>query len=315
MSEYRLHVHPFCFFSPSSLFLFQLLYARLVCADGMDLGAKHHRGEDEEEEALKAQEDEEDDSGWRGECTALCPVIFKAVEKMKDHHDQGMQRDQENVHCEKHKVLLVIFSDTIVYPRAMMIHLPYTALTNTAVVSSIWLDTAAFGTFVNHLARLQLQALDVLPSGVSLWHGSRVGAHGSEMRCQGEEGQAVEEGAIHQAVGEALRRNQHDEQHDDLGKDDEKPGDDRTNDAAGISDEPHVVLSLMTGRKTLCGLQATGLPLDVPETWHWTSHPTAEMPSYLATLVLLAFARPLEAEKIRSCMDHANRGACSRLVF
>ncbi len=37
----------------------------------MDLGAKHHRGEDEEEEALKAQEDEEDDSGWRGEGTAL----------------------------------------------------------------------------------------------------------------------------------------------------------------------------------------------------------------------------------------------------
>ncbi len=37
----------------------------------MDLGAKHHRGEDEEEEALKAQEDEEDNSGWRGEGTAL----------------------------------------------------------------------------------------------------------------------------------------------------------------------------------------------------------------------------------------------------
>jgi len=37
----------------------------------MDLGAKHHRGEDEEEEGLKAQEDEEDDSGWRGEGTAL----------------------------------------------------------------------------------------------------------------------------------------------------------------------------------------------------------------------------------------------------
>lgn len=37
----------------------------------MDLGAKHHRGEDEEEEALKAQEDEEDDSGRGGEGTAL----------------------------------------------------------------------------------------------------------------------------------------------------------------------------------------------------------------------------------------------------
>lgn len=44
---------------------------RFICADGMDLGAKHHRGEDEEEEALKAQEDEEDDGGRRGEGTAL----------------------------------------------------------------------------------------------------------------------------------------------------------------------------------------------------------------------------------------------------
>lgn len=265
----------------------------------MDLGAKHHRGEDEEEEGLKAQEDEEDDSGWRGEGTALCPVILKAVEKMKDHHDQGMQRNQANVHCEKHKVLLVIFPDTIVYPRAMMIHLPYTAFTNTAVVSSIRLNAAALGTFVNHLAWLQLQALDVLLSGVALWHGSRVCAHGSEMRRQGEEGQAIEQGAVHQAVGEVLRWNQHEEQHDKLSKEDKKPGDDRTNDAAGISDEPHVVLSLMTGRKTLCGLLATGLPLDVPEARHWTSHPTTEMPSYLATLVLLAFARPTKAEKIQ----------------
>ncbi len=40
-------------------------------------------------------------------------------------------RSSFNTYCEKHKVLLVIFPDTIVYPRAMMIHLPYTALTNT----------------------------------------------------------------------------------------------------------------------------------------------------------------------------------------
>lgn len=43
----------------------------LVGTDGVDLGAEHHRGEDEEEEALKAQEYEEDDCCWRGEGTAL----------------------------------------------------------------------------------------------------------------------------------------------------------------------------------------------------------------------------------------------------
>ncbi len=43
----------------------------LVGTDGVDLGAEHHRGEDEEEEALKAQEYEEDDCCWRREGTAL----------------------------------------------------------------------------------------------------------------------------------------------------------------------------------------------------------------------------------------------------
>lgn len=43
----------------------------LIGTDGVDLGAEHHRGEDEEEEALKAQEYEEDDCCWRREGTAL----------------------------------------------------------------------------------------------------------------------------------------------------------------------------------------------------------------------------------------------------
>lgn len=43
----------------------------LVGTDGVDLGAEHHRGEDEEEETLKAQEYEEDDCCWRREGTAL----------------------------------------------------------------------------------------------------------------------------------------------------------------------------------------------------------------------------------------------------
>lgn len=27
-----------------------------------------------------------------------CPVIFKTVEEMEDHHDQSMERDECNVH-------------------------------------------------------------------------------------------------------------------------------------------------------------------------------------------------------------------------
>lgn len=106
----------------------------------------------------------------------------------------------------------------------------------------------------------------------------RVRAHGPEMRRQRQESQAVEQRAIHKAVGQVLRRNEHDEQDDEFGKEDEKPGDDRAHDAAGIFDEPHFVRPLMTGWKTLSGLQAVGLPLDVPEARYWSSHPTTEIP-------------------------------------
>lgn len=85
------------------------------------------------------------------------------------------------------------------------------------------------------------------------------------MRRQGEEGQAVEQGAIHKAVGQVLGWNEHDEQDHEIGEEDEKPGDDRAHDAAGILDEPHCDRLLMTGWKTRSGLQGVGLPLDVPE--------------------------------------------------
>lgn len=239
VSEYRPHVHPLSFFSPSSLFLFQLLYAGLVGTDGVDLGAEHHRGEDEEEEALKAQEYEEDDCCWRREGTALRPIIFKAVEEMEDHHDQRVERSECNVHCEKHKVLLVVLSNTVVDPGTVVVHLPYAAFANTAVVCSVRLDAAALGTFVDHLSWFQLKAFYVFLSGVSFWHGPRVSAHGPEVRGEGKEGQSVEQSPVHNTVHQVLGGQQHHKQHHKLSVKDQQPGDDGTHNAAGIPDEPH----------------------------------------------------------------------------
>lgn len=40
------------------------------------------------------------------EKTLTCPIIFKAVEEMEDHHDQRVQRNECNVHlCQKRKKL------------------------------------------------------------------------------------------------------------------------------------------------------------------------------------------------------------------
>lgn len=91
MAEHHLHIHPFRLFGPSSLLLLQLLNARLIATDGVNLSPKHDSGEDQKEERFKAEEDEEDDRRWWREVTALCPVFFKAEHKMKSHHDECME--------------------------------------------------------------------------------------------------------------------------------------------------------------------------------------------------------------------------------
>lgn len=42
-----------------------------------------------------------------------CPIIFKAVQKMENHHEQGMQRDECNVHLKCKERLKVTLSKTV----------------------------------------------------------------------------------------------------------------------------------------------------------------------------------------------------------
>lgn len=87
VTKHQLHIHPFGPFGPSSLLLLEMFDARLVGADGVDLGPKHDCGEDQKEETLEAEDDEEDDRCWGREVTALCPVFFKAEHKMEGNQD------------------------------------------------------------------------------------------------------------------------------------------------------------------------------------------------------------------------------------
>lgn len=91
MSKHNLHVHPFGLFCPTPLLLLELFDTRLVATDGVDLSPKHDSSEDQEEETLKAEEDEEDDSCWWGEVATLCPVFFKAENKVECNHDECME--------------------------------------------------------------------------------------------------------------------------------------------------------------------------------------------------------------------------------
>lgn len=186
-----------------------------------------------------------------------------------------MEGYQCNIHREEHKVLLVIFSDTVVHPGTVMIHLFDAAFAHTAVVSSVGFDAAALGTLVHHLSWFQLQALDEFFGGIPFGYGSRVCAHGLGVRGEGEERQPVEDEPVEKAVHDAFGRQQHDEHHHKLGVEDQEPGDGAAHDAAAVADEPHGV-GAAVGRwgGAVLGLQVAGLPLDVPGALRRALHPT-----------------------------------------
>lgn len=98
-------------------------------------------------------------------------------------------------------------------------------------------------------------------------------AHGPEVGRQSQKGEAVKDYTVHQAVREVLGWNQHDEQHDEVRKENKQPCDNATDYATGVPNKPHGALSVMTGRNTLHGLQAARLLLNVPEPRRWASHP------------------------------------------
>lgn len=104
----------------------------------------------------------------------------------------------------------------------------------------------------------------------------RVRAHGLGVRGEGQEGQAVEDDAVEQAVDHVLGGQQHDEHHHELGVEDQHPGDDAAHDAAAVADEPHGV-GAGAGRwgGAVLGPQVAGLPLDVPGAVRRALHPTA----------------------------------------
>lgn len=66
-------------------------------------------------------------------------------------------------------------------------------------------------------------------------------AHRPGMRGECKESKAVKDRPVEEAVGHILSGQQHDEHHHKLGVEDQEPGDDATNDAAAVADEPHGV--------------------------------------------------------------------------
>ena len=64
------------------------------------------------------------------------------------YEEKCVSRPQEHINQEEQKVLLVVVSNTVVYPRAVVVHTSHTSLTDAAVVALRGLDCLALFTFL-----------------------------------------------------------------------------------------------------------------------------------------------------------------------
>lgn len=56
-----------------------------------------------------------------------------------------------STHRKKNEVLLIVFSNAVIYPWTVMVHFTYTSLANGAVMGTFRFNTTTFGALKNHL--------------------------------------------------------------------------------------------------------------------------------------------------------------------
>ena len=72
---------------------------------------------------LEEKKKDEDDSGWGRVGSAGPPICLDAGYEVVDPYEEAVVGYQANVESEQHKELLVPFSDTVVDPGTMVVHL------------------------------------------------------------------------------------------------------------------------------------------------------------------------------------------------
>ena len=202
--------------------------------------------------------------------TAPSPLPSDTGDELEPTEDERVHRGQRDVHSEEHKKPLILLPHAVVHPGAVMIHFPNASFANTAVVGTLGLDAAALGALVDHLSRLQLQALHEFLCGVSFGYRPGVGEHGPQVRGQGQHRQAVEGDAVEHGVPEVLGRQQHDEGHHEVGVHHQEPRQDGTDHAAAVADEPDPVRPVGLGGRGRRGVVGVTFAqqrvvLDIPE--------------------------------------------------
>ena len=82
---------------------------------------------------LEQEKKDEDDGGWRGVSSAGLPVGLDAGYEVIDSYEEAVVGYQADVESEQHKELLVPFSNTVINPGTVMIHLLDTPSTTTTM--------------------------------------------------------------------------------------------------------------------------------------------------------------------------------------
>lgn len=204
----------------------------------MELSTEHDSCEGEEEEAFHAEEDHQHHRHWRREIAALSPLDSDAGDELVPAESQSVTGDCSDVHSEEDEEALVLLSDTVVDPGTVVVHFADAAFTDTAVMSPLRFDAAAFRTFVDDLAWFQLQTVHIFLSGISFRNSSWVGQHGAQVGSQRQHSQAVEDHPVDHSVPEAPGGKQHDEGDHKVSEEDQEPGDEGTHHATAVLDEP-----------------------------------------------------------------------------
>jgi len=150
-----------------------------------------------------------------------------------------MQGNDGDVKGEKDEELLIILSNAIVDPRAMMIHFANTSLADTAVMGPIGLYAAALCTFVDNLVFLESHSLDVGGSGITDGNCPRIRRHRLQVRSRSEQCEEGEDDPVGDAKNFAEIRVVEEEEDDEEGVDNQGPRHSSADVAANVSHQPN----------------------------------------------------------------------------
>lgn len=130
-----------CFRSFANLCLLQLVNSASFIQNAGDLITEHDTDEETEEQGKKDSNDSQNEGRDRLEDSA---ILVETVETGEANLEQSVEGSVEDINQEENEVLLVVETDTVVNPRAVMVHASNASAASAAVMGSRRFNRIAF---------------------------------------------------------------------------------------------------------------------------------------------------------------------------